>query len=109
MQKETLRDKIAIILPVFNASKYLESCLQSILSQTFTNFIIFAINDGSTDESGNILDKYASLDPRIKVVHKKKMKVLVPLGITHWISLRKMTLLTTSPLLIVMMFCLRIF
>lgn len=71
MQKETLRDKIAIILPVFNASKYLESCLQSILSQTFTNFIIFAINDGSTDESGNILDKYASLDPRIKVVHKK--------------------------------------
>lgn len=108
MQKETLRDKIAIILPVFNASKYLESCLQSILSQTFTNFIIFAINDGSTDESGNILDKYASLDPRIKVVHKKK-KVLVPPEITHWISLRKMTLLTTSPLLIVMMFCLRIF
>lgn len=108
MQKDTLRDKIAIILPVFNASKYLESCLQSILSQTFTNFIIFAINDGSTDESGNILDKYASLDPRIKVLHKK-MKVLVPLEITHWISLRKMTLLTTSPLLIVMMFCLRIF
>lgn len=71
MQKDTLRDKIAIILPVFNASKYLESCLQSILSQTFTNFIIFAINDGSTDESGNILDKYASLDPRIKVLHKK--------------------------------------
>lgn len=71
MQKETLRDKIAIVLPVFNASKYLESCLQSIFSQTFTNFIIFAINDGSTDESGNILDKYASLDPRIKVAHKK--------------------------------------
>lgn len=49
--------------------------------------MIFAINDGSTDESGNILDKYASLDPRIKVVHKK-MKELVPREITHWISLR---------------------
>ena len=71
MQKETLQDKIAIRLPVFNSSKYLEPCLQSIFNQTFTNFIIFAINDGSTDESGNILDKYASLDPRIKVVHKK--------------------------------------
>ena len=87
MQKETLQDKIAIILPVFNSSKYLEPCLQSIFNQTFTNFMLFAINDGSTDESGNILDKYASLDPRIKVVHKK-MKELVPREITHWISLR---------------------
>lgn len=70
MPNEYLNEKIAIILPVFNSSKYLKNCLESILSQTFKNFTIFAINDGSVDNSGKILDEYALRDSRITVIHK---------------------------------------
>lgn len=70
MNKEHLIDKVAIILPVFNSSKYLKECLESILGQSFKNFMIFAINDGSVDDSGRILDEYALRDSRIIVIHK---------------------------------------
>lgn len=51
--------KIAIIVPVYNVALYLRECLDSILTQTYTNFTVFAVDDGSTDESGAILDEYA--------------------------------------------------
>lgn len=70
MQKELQKDKIAIVLPVFNSSKHLTECLESILNQTFTNFTVFAIDDGSIDDSGKILDLYALRDSRIEVIHK---------------------------------------
>lgn len=70
MCKDNQTEKVAIVLPVFNVSKYLNACLESILNQTFNNFTIFAIDDGSTDNSGKILDEYALRDTRITVVHK---------------------------------------
>ncbi len=61
---------IAIVLPVYNVARYLPECLDSILSQTYPHFTVFAIDDGATDDSGKILDEYASRDSRITVTHK---------------------------------------
>ena len=61
----------SIILPVYNAETTLRRCVDSVLSQSETNFELIAIDDGSTDNSGKILDAYAQKDSRIKVVHKK--------------------------------------
>ena len=65
------RPKIAIIVPVYNVALYLRECLDSILTQTYTNFTVFAVDDGSTDESGAILDEYAVKDPRFIVIRQK--------------------------------------
>ena len=62
--------QISIIVPVYNVEKYLSRCLDSILYQTFSDFEILLINDGSTDNSGGICDKYAKKDKRIRVFHK---------------------------------------
>lgn len=63
--------EISIIMPVYNAGKTLSLMIESILSQTFTNWELLCIDDGSTDTSGTILDKYALRDSRISVYHKK--------------------------------------
>lgn len=63
--------KISVIIPVYNSSKYLSRCLDSILNQTYTNLEIICVNDGSTDSSGAILDKYARNNENITVVHKE--------------------------------------
>lgn len=63
--------KISVIVPVYNAEKYLITCVDSILSQTFSDFELLLINDGSTDTSGLLCDKYAQTDSRIKVFHKE--------------------------------------
>ena len=63
--------EISILVPVYNVEKYLESCLDSILLQTFTDFEVICMDDGSTDRSGDILDRYAGRDARIKVIHKE--------------------------------------
>lgn len=63
--------KISVIVPVYNTEKYLDCCLQSILSQTFTDFELLLINDGSTDRSGEICDEYAKWDERVRVFHKE--------------------------------------
>ena len=62
--------KVSIIVPVYNVEKYLERCLDSLINQTLTNIEIVCINDGSTDNSGKILDDYAAKDNRIKVIHQ---------------------------------------
>lgn len=62
---------ISIIVPVYNAEKYISKCIDSILSQTFKDFELILINDGSTDNSDLICDKYASIDNKVKVFHKK--------------------------------------
>lgn len=61
---------VSIIIPVYNAEKYLSYCIESILSQTFRKFELLLIDDGSTDISGQICDEYAQHDKRIRVIHK---------------------------------------
>ena len=63
--------EISIIIPVYNVEKYLERCLESVLSQTFKEIEILLIDDGSTDSSGVICDDFAKKDTRIRVIHKK--------------------------------------
>ncbi|MBS7046628.1 MAG: glycosyltransferase family 2 protein, partial [Eubacterium sp.] len=63
--------KISIIVPVCNVEKYLSKCLDSIVNQTLKEIEIICIDDGSTDDSGAILDSYSQKDSRIKVIHKK--------------------------------------
>src|SRR5690606_22590995 len=63
--------KVSVIIPVYNTENYLRECLDSILAQTFTDFEVLLINDGSTDSSGKICDEYAEKDSRIKVFHKE--------------------------------------
>lgn len=62
---------ISIIIPVYNVEKYLAKCIDSILSQTFKDWELILIDDGSVDQSGKICDEYACKDNRIKVTHKK--------------------------------------
>lgn len=62
---------LSVIIPVYKAEKYLHTCIESILSQTFENFEILLIDDESPDKSGVICDTYASKDKRIHVIHKK--------------------------------------
>lgn len=65
-----MNPKITIIVPVYNVEKYLEKCINSILNQTFTDFELILVNDGSIDKSGEICDYYSRKDNRIKVIHK---------------------------------------
>lgn len=63
--------KISIIVPVYNVEQYLQRCIDSILNQSFADFELLLIDDGSKDKSGTICDKYAAKDSRIRVFHKK--------------------------------------
>lgn len=62
---------VSIIVPVYNAEKYLRTCLDSICNQTLHELEIILVDDGSTDRSGQIAEEYAIKDKRIKVVHKR--------------------------------------
>ena len=62
--------KVSIIVPLFNAEKFAKRCIESVLMQTFKNFELILIDDGSKDKTGEICDKYAEKDTRIKVIHK---------------------------------------
>ena len=62
--------KISIIVPVYNAEKYLNRCIDSILAQTFSDLELLLVNDGSTDKSSSICDAYARQDVRVRVLHK---------------------------------------
>lgn len=62
---------VDIIVPAYNVEKYIEECMESILSQTYDDFRIILVDDGSTDQSGLICDKYALLHSKIVVKHKK--------------------------------------
>nr|WP_302167715.1 glycosyltransferase [uncultured Schaedlerella sp.] len=63
--------RVSIVIPVYNVEKYLKECLDSVQNQTLRDMEIICIDDGSTDSSGAILDRYASQDPRFKIIHKK--------------------------------------
>lgn len=63
--------KLSIVVPVYNVEKYLRKCIDSILNQTFKDFELILVDDGSLDNSGKICDEYKEKDDRIKVIHKK--------------------------------------
>ncbi len=65
-----MENLVSIIVPIFNSEKYLNECLNSIIKQTHKNVEIICVNDGSTDQSALILNKYAKKDGRIKVINK---------------------------------------
>ena len=62
---------LSIITPVYNTASYLPDCFESILSQSFQDFELLLVDDGSTDGSGDVCDIYAQRDSRIRVFHKE--------------------------------------
>ena len=66
---------VSVIVPIYNVEKYLNKCIESIINQTYKNLEIILIDDGSTDKSGKICDRFAKKDNRIKVIHQKNAGV----------------------------------
>lgn len=63
-------EKISIIIPVYKVEQYLEACVDSILKQTYHNLEVILVDDGSPDKCGEICDRYAAQDERVRVIHK---------------------------------------
>ena len=60
----------SVIVPIYNVQKYLNRCIDSVLSQTFEDYELILVDDGSLDECGAICDEYANMNEKIKVIHK---------------------------------------
>lgn len=71
---------LSVLLPIHDTAPYLRQALDSLLAQTFADFEIIAVNDGSSDDSGAILDEYARTEPRLRVVHQKNSGIVVALN-----------------------------
>ena len=69
--------QVAVVLPVFNSSPFLKECLDSVFNQTYSNFVIYAVDDGSTDNSLEILRDYESKDSRVKIITQSNQGVSV--------------------------------
>ncbi len=69
------RPKVSVIMPVYNSGKYLNKAIESVLSQTYEDFELVIVNDGSTDNSASICRKYAEKDKRIKFIDQKNKGV----------------------------------
>lgn len=68
---------LSVIIPAYNIENYIGKCLDSILAQSYQDYEIVVVNDGSTDGTGKVLDEYAGKDTRIKVIHKKNEGVSI--------------------------------
>jgi glycosyltransferase involved in cell wall biosynthesis len=74
--KQNISEKaptITVIIPVYNVEDYLRTCLESVFNQTFTDFEVICVNDGSTDKSREILEEYAKRELRLKVIHQQNL------------------------------------
>ena len=70
-----MNGKIGVIVPIYKVEKYIAECIESILAQTYTNFRLILVDDGTPDNAGKICDEYAKKDPRITVIHQKNAGV----------------------------------
>ena len=70
MEGAPIMPKLSIIIPVYNAEPYIKRCMDSVLCQTFSDFELIIVNDGSADDSARIADEYAGEDYRIIVIHQ---------------------------------------
>ena len=66
---------VGVIVPVYKVEKYIAECIESILAQTYTNFRLILVNDGTPDNAGKICDEYAKMDSRITVIHQENAGV----------------------------------
>ena len=66
----TVRNKVSVVVPVFNTEAYLRACIDSLLSQTYTQLEIILVDDGSTDNASEICDEFANKDQRVRVIHQ---------------------------------------
>jgi len=66
-----MKPKISVIIPMYNVEKYLKRCLDSVLNQTFQDWVAICVDDGSPDKSGKIAEEYAARDKRFVVIHKQ--------------------------------------
>lgn len=64
-------EKVSVIIPIYNVEEYLDRCVQSVCNQTYKNLEIILVDDGATDHSPEMCDKYSEMDKRIKVIHKQ--------------------------------------
>lgn len=71
------KNKISVIVPVYNAEEYLERCIHSVIDQTYENWELLLVDDGSIDQSGIMCDRYGEKDTRIRVIHQKNAGVSV--------------------------------
>lgn len=80
-----MEPKISVLVPAYNVAPWLPSCLDSILAQTYQNLEIIVVNDGSTDNTGTILDSYAKKNGRIVAIHQKNAGLVAAreTGIAH--------------------------
>lgn len=67
---------ISVIIPIYNAEKWLARCIESVINQTYKDLDIILIDDGSTDKSGSLCDYYSNKDKRIRSIHKKMKEYL---------------------------------
>lgn len=63
--------EISVIVPIYKVEKYIDQCIQSILEQTFSDYEVILVDDGSPDNCGIICDEYAKKDKRVHVIHQK--------------------------------------
>ena len=70
---QTVSPKVSVIIPIYNRGDYLRDCLNSVKTQTFADFEVICVDDGSTDKSGEICDEFSSQDSRFRVIHQKNL------------------------------------
>ena len=69
-ESEKMNEMLSVIIPVYNAEKYLDRCVSSVLNQTYGNLEVILVDDGSTDNSPKICDLWKERDHRVRVMHK---------------------------------------
>lgn len=96
--------KVSVILPVYNVSEYLRQCMDSIVGQTLKDIEIICVDDGSTDDSLEILKEYEAKDKRVKVIEQKNAGAELP-EIMVWQSLPENIYLFLIPMIFLSRIC----